>query len=298
MNTLLTEHGLATCVLRDAFAEVRVVPALGGKITSLRRLRSGREWLWSAPDGRGLHGNRVGDAFEHGTLAGIDDCLPTVGPCRLGAATLPDHGEVWSRACAVDAAAWQGRGELRTTLTLGTLPLRFERRLCLRDGLLILAYRLVNLSSAPQPWLWALHPLFAWQPGDRIELPAEVRTARVESQRALGLPSVCAWPAPASGFDLARMSAPTTAPWCLKLFTGPLHEGHASVVNEHTGDRLTIRFDVQENPYLGIWLTRGGWNGFEHFALEPTNQAADIPAADPFIGAGETRDWQVSLKAA
>ncbi|MBC8012220.1 MAG: hypothetical protein H7067_19225, partial [Burkholderiales bacterium] len=243
MNThLLTEHGFATYVLRDSHAEVRVVPALGGKITSLRSLRTGREWLWSAPDGRGLHTNQVGDAFEGGPMAGIDDCLPTVAPCRLGDSALPDHGEVWSRACNVDATAWSARGELKTSLTLSTLPLRFERTLSLRVGALTLAYRLTNHSAVPQPWLWALHPLFAWQAGDRIELPAEVTTMRVSCELALGLTGVCAWPAPAAGFDLSRMTAPTTAPWYLKLFTGPMHEGRAAVVNDRTGDRLELRF--------------------------------------------------------
>jgi hypothetical protein len=26
---------------------------------------------------------------------------------------------------------------------------------------------------------------------------------------------------------------------------------------------------------LGIWITRGGWHGYEHAALEPTNAASD-----------------------
>jgi hypothetical protein len=30
-----------------------------------------------------------------------------------------------------------------------------------------------------------------------------------------------------------------------------------------------------ENNGLGLWLTRGGWHGHHHFAIEPTNAGAD-----------------------
>ena len=29
---------------------------------------------------------------------GIDECLPTVLPCKIGRKALPDHGELWNQS--------------------------------------------------------------------------------------------------------------------------------------------------------------------------------------------------------
>jgi hypothetical protein len=38
---------------------------------------------------------------------------------------------------------------------------------------------------------------------------------------------------------------------------------------------LTIRWADSCNPIFGLWLTRGGWHGHHHLALEPTNAKDD-----------------------
>jgi hypothetical protein len=80
-----------------------VLPEIGGKMISLMRVASGREFLLLPP----LHAPHpyprplYGDLFEkHGTN-GFDECLPTIAPCKYpgnGPAgdPLPDHGELWS----------------------------------------------------------------------------------------------------------------------------------------------------------------------------------------------------------
>ena len=62
------------------------------------------------------------------------------------------------------------------------------------------------------------------------------------------------------------------APGC---FATGFADGLAEIRNRTTGDRLTIRFDPTELPALGIWITRGGWNGYHHFAIEPTHAPFD-----------------------
>jgi hypothetical protein len=74
---------------------------------------------------------------------------------------------------------------------------------------------------------------------------------------------------------------------CVKAFAGPLREGRAALVNDTTGDRLGLQWDVRENPLLGLWLNRGH-AGFHHIALEPTNGAPDAldAAVDTWRQAG------------
>jgi len=291
--------GFATYVLRSGEAEVRVVPALGAKITSLRDLRSGREWLWSAPDGRELRENSAGDAFEAGSMAGIDECVPTIAPSRLGDQMLPDHGEAWARAWTVNKSLLK-EGRLHTSLDLECLPLRIERELTLEAAVLTLRYRLINLSSVAQPGFWALHPLFARREGDRIELPCDVADVKVDSQLGLDLPAgaAVAWPSPNAGVNFSTLTNTAGAAWCAKLFVTNPNCNRAAIANDITGDRLDIDFESERRLHLGIWITRGGWNGFDHFALEPTTHAADTPcdadaATDDLLLPHATRSWSI-----
>ncbi len=66
--------------------------------------------------------------------------------------------------------------------------------------------------------------------------------------------------------------------------------------------RLDYRLENRGNHTLGIWLTRDGWNGYHHIALEPANGAADILTAAVKAGHGgllapkEKQSWQVKLR--
>ena len=74
-------------------------------------------------------------------------------------------------------------------------------------------------------------------------------------------------------------------PACVKVFAGPLQESWAEVANSSSGDRLKLVWDAKDCDTLGIWLTRGGWHGHHHLALEPTNGAPDSLA----VAAGERK---------
>jgi len=86
-----TVSGFPAIALRSPEIEVVVVPALGMKLTNLRRLR-GREWLWRNEQ-IPLRLPGSGTSYvETADSGGWDECFPTVGPSL----DLPDHGELWS----------------------------------------------------------------------------------------------------------------------------------------------------------------------------------------------------------
>ena len=67
----------------------------------------------------------------------------------------------------------------------------------------------------------------------------------------------------------------TRPPACAKAFAGPLQQGRAEVFNAISRDRLTFEWNAAACNTLGVWLTRGGWNGHHHLALEPATGASD-----------------------
>lgn len=299
---LATEQGFTVVRLVSARVEVAVIPALGAKLFSLRALASGREWLWRPPGPTRLFANRLGDAFTGGTLIGADECLPTIGACTVAGRELPDHGEAWSVPWELDDAALV-RGEVTTVLRLARSPLAITRTATLADATLRLDYELRNLSPVRQPFLWALHPLLSLEDGDRLHLPGEVRELRVESARQ---PDAArgdrwSWPSPGLGVDLHRLALAGDAAYA-KVFAGPLGEGTARIANARTGDGLEFRWPADELPYVGVWLTRGGWRGAHHPAIEPTNAPVDTldaalkePTPALWVDANAVRRWSVQL---
>ncbi len=300
MSVPVTEiqDGFNVHVMRSADVEVRIIPALGAKIASLINLNTGREWMWSPPE-RKLFSNRTGDSFPQGTTLGADECFPTIAACSWHGLNLPDHGEVWTEAWTVESVG----ASLRTRLKCPISPFVIERTATLSTQRLTLDYGLINTGNDPEEYLWALHPLLCIQPGDRIELPAS--SVRVDAAMRCplgGRGRRWNWPVPVTGISLDQMDFGRHGPAAVKVYTDDLREGNAAVINDRTGDRLEFRFELEEINTVGLWINRGGWNGYHHVALEPTNGAPDpldtaVREWGRFgrLNPGETRKWKLQI---
>ena len=282
-HAIRREQGFEVYVLGNPQIELAIVPELGAKIISLKNRRTGREWMWYPATGLKLFQNWPGDAFSNGPLVGMDECLPTIEPCVWRGRKLPDHGEIWTAAWQVDADAWKN-GILKTSISLKISPFDFQRTIELHANEVHLNYRLANQSSSPEYFLWAMHPLLRLQSDDQLVLPKSTRA----------LLDGAAW------IDAVDSAVPDGN--CSKLLAGPLAEGITSIHNRRTDDRLQFEWSPSENNALGLWLTRGGWHGHHHFAIEPTNAGADAlteAVAREWSGTlagASTTTWEVRLR--
>ena len=290
-----TIDGFSTCTLDNGRLAVVAVPELGGRLVSLRSA-GGREWFDHPGDELRLWRNRPGDAFGTSTHAGLDECLPTVGACTMAGRALPDHGSCWAVPWQVLSASAQ---TLRLAVDLPDQPLRLERTATLDGTALRLDYLLKNTGTAPVPWGWAFHGLLTLRPGDRIELPAEALSMGVECQRLaqpLDAPT-WAWPSPRPDLHLDRADLGGDDAYT-KLFTPRLKTGRAALVGAD-GQRLDFTWDTAESPWLGLWITRGGYRGQHGVALEPTTTPCDrldqAGAAVRWLAPGEQATWSVRL---
>lgn len=279
MSTEVTAiDGFHAYTIRGDRTSATIVPELGAKVVSLRNEVSKREWLWHPGEKLRLFRNPPTDLFEISPLAGWDECIPTIASCRWKDRALPDHGEVWALPWTLLSADKQ---KIALGIDLPVSPFRFERTLAWEDRALVASYKLVNRSNDEEEFLWAVHPLFAVQEGDWIDVPAETR-------ELLGKP---AW--------LDTLDLSTVPDGCVKTFASPLNEGRAAIANKVTGDRLALSWNVQEHDILGIWLTRGGWRGHHHLALEPTSGMPDSLAEHSrcaILPARGTRTWSVRFE--
>ena len=283
---------------------VMIVPQLGAKIVSLRNKITGRQWCWHPGDHLELFRNDYGDPFEKSPHAGVDECFPTVGECSVKGRDLPCHGEVWAEPWEVDKSEWR-KGVILTRVTPRRSPFTLTRRLSLQENRIHLDYSLRNRGSEPESFLWSLHPLLRLTSGDRVELPPQVRELNIEC--AHGAPdgreeAIWPWPAPFTGFQLDRFELGKNPGCRFKGFTEALSEGWARIRNENSGDTLKVCWNVEQNPFLGVWMTRGGYRGFHDVAaLEPTNAPTDFLSKVPpndlsVLLPGNVRNWSVALE--
>jgi galactose mutarotase-like enzyme len=281
-----TVQGFELFGLRNDRVELAVMPELGAKVAGLRNLRSGREWMWTPPQGAHFRAVPTGTPFDQSSLVGADECLPTIGPCTWRGVELPDHGEAWSAAWDLDRLAFV-HGQIVTRVQLQRAPFWVERSIALEGNVITVDYALRNLETAPHEFMWAFHPLFAPNEGDQLLLPPDCHWVRCEV--AFNCPlgqrgDRWRWPLPVEGIYLDRLDLGREDA-AVKLFTEPLTTGWATIRNDRTGDELRYSFDVGTVDTLGIWINRGGWNGYHHLAVEP-----GIGAPDPLDVA--VNDWK------
>lgn len=283
--------------------ELVVVPAVGGRVVSLRDVRRRREWLLqgSPPDAEQLAAWSAEEAVFSGPESfGWDECLPTVSVCEdpFDASALPlrDHGDQWGREA--DLVTDPGRGTVETTWSESRSRYRF-RRLSLGDERTVLAeYALTSLAQAP-----LAHPLVAaCRPRTRARLvprPARVSRARCSGSIGIDLPASAAWPDAglADGREMSLACVRTGAGWAAKLYAEPPDEIRAVAPN---GDRLDLDWDRGFATSLGGWPADGP--SVEQVALEPTMPGHDAlegamaDGVERTLGPGERVEWWVRLR--
>jgi galactose mutarotase-like enzyme len=305
-------------VIRAGNCSVTLMPAMGGKIASLR---VGDNELLQTPLNP-LAPRTPTMAFSDSDASGWDECLPSVAECTVeteaGPAAVPDHGDLWR-------VRWQVLDVTEDSATLRakcfSLPLELTRSLILAESpsgwSLQLLYSLTNLGIYRVPWVWAAHPLFAVDPGDRIVLPSEIASLRLEGSAAhrLGVNGdSVSWPLAksqsqsrdASGFDLSLVPD-LDSEIGDKLFAGPFGSAQSawcSFERRRLGLRLTVRFDPSLTPYLGLWLCYGGWPespGKKQFCIAPEPATAPVDSLaktgpwSRWLDPGETINWPMEL---
>jgi galactose mutarotase-like enzyme len=309
-----TVAGFPAVALRSDEVEVVAVPAIGMKLTHLRRLR-GREWLWRNAE-RPLALSRAGAAYtETAYSGGWGECFPTVAASAIpgapaGTPPLPDHGELWTADWASSMYEHAEGTTLASTARGARLPYEFHREVtCVRDAPVVrLRYRVRHTGGAPFAWIWSPHPLFNVQPGATLTLCGvhQAKLGAVHGRDDLACDDMVSWPG-AIGGHAETFTFPDPGGWAIKLFADAGATGRAVVTDPREGERLELTADPSEVPQVGVWINCGGWG-------PPGGKPAYNLALAPCIGApdrledavlawgtaetlapGEERRWSVSV---
>jgi galactose mutarotase-like enzyme len=264
---------------------LQISSELGAKIVSLVRRASGYEFLLQSvipPETKPYYG----EVYDERRSFGFDECVPTVDPCTypgapFAGAELPDHGEVWSIPWKIER---RGAGSIKLSAGGRALPYRFEKEITLEQSGFRIVYAMQNESDTAFHYNWSAHPLL-----------------RAREDTSVSLPSA---DGPIDAFSVVPRGS------CEMRFTRRLNsdEGWCSVTWPDAGERLRYSFDPARVPYIGLWITNGGWppasDRRQHaIALEPClapNSLASAIQRDeaPLLAPLSRESWELRIRVA
>lgn len=270
-------------ILTSERLELRIRPDLGGRIEDFIDRATGKQWLWH-PDGYrgGPRSLPVGASYDDHWSGGWDDLFPSDAACHFHGRDLPDHGEIWSQAwTAVELEP----SSVRLAYECKSVPARIEKLVSVAGNVATLTYTITNLSDAPLPHLFKLHPAMAIEAGDRLLMPrCKVEAVDIGFSGLIGVGGKTDYPSAldknhhAISIDVVPPRAARTQEF---IYLTELAEGWCGLRNERTGTAFLLRFSLDHLPYVWQFQTYGGWRDHYVAVLEPcTNVPKDLVAAE------------------
>ncbi|MGQ7844741.1 hypothetical protein ACUNV4_09700 [Granulosicoccus sp. 3-233] len=292
----MTDPALIT--LASDRLQVSVAPTFGARVTELRDLASGRNWLVSGP----TVGSPDNDAQYLGEQArGWDECFPTVAPCVHPdwPEPLRDHGEIWGRRthCELSDACILSSSQVGDCL--------FQRWLIVTGSTIHLRYRLTNEGKTSLPWMWSQHCLLRSRTGDRLFLQGVDGALQLSGAtgQASETDSSFHWPCfNAERPDLRDPQAQPSA-WACKAYGSVAEFCEAGIRNEQ--ESIRFRWESSQMPFVGVWLNHGAWPAdkpVHQLAFEPTTAPADdlnhaaLAGHARWLPAGQEDEWTLTIQ--
>lgn len=267
-------------VLENEFLKLSVLKAFGAKIASIYHKPMGFEFLhqpvkqsYDVPVYTEAEGKPSID-FSHYDTSGLDECFPTIDACSYeGQAKtyhLADHGEIWysegnhrieahalPRGIGKELAEDEEQYALISEFDLKTMPFHFKRAVVLQDASIVLDYEVQNHGEEELPFLWALHGL-----------------ARLEKDTELILPEGELLNVMNEDYDFDSFDKMLIAQYpknaMVKFYLEhPVDTGKASILYAKQNLRVNYKWKVKDAPYLGVWVTTGGFKKEKNLAIEP-----------------------------
>lgn len=268
MKDIILENDLARCV---------ILPELGGKIASFylkeqdfELFFQNKEEMYKLP--------KIDDDFAEFDASGFDDAFPNINAEYVdlyGKSVLyPDHGEIWS-------ACFDFKGN-KDSIDLyyesERLPYSYHKNVRLEDNRLILSYKITNTDDDISfPYIWTMHGLTNCEENMEIIFPEGTKEVlNAQDSKYLGkIGTVHSFPATRAldntVFYLNEILPHRSNNTNKYYINGPVSSGECGIYYPSKQVQFKLTYDKKALPYLGFWVTEGGFRGDYNCALEPSN---------------------------
>ena len=263
-------------VLENENLKIVIHPYLGGKITSFYLKEKEFELSAQSSQEQAQARNRVEAENRRDNFApyayGMDDAFPNVNQEVIDwegrMLSYPDHGEIWSADFDI---CEQSSDEVRIRWQSPEFNYLYEMCMKLNGHTLEIEYHIVNHGKEELPCIWTWHGLLRYEQDMEIILPKNVLYYRnVLDDCILGKEGMV-YPLQNGVYDFTRMPNPVECDMVKYYNEEDVTEGHCGIYYPTQNVSHYLDYDAKMFPYLGIWITAGGFQGDFNAALEPTN---------------------------
>ena len=268
VQLFFAEHkGLQAAVLENELLKVIILPERGGKTASILH-KPKRFELLAQPSGEysPLLPNMD---FSKGDASGFDDAFPSIDGETVmvdgKAVAYPDHGEVWTMPMEAhfieDGVVLVGKSSI--------LPYRYQKRVWLDGDKVCYHYDITHTGGAPFPCLWVCHGLMRYEPDMRLSYPRGMGFAQnVLANPELGESGIH-HPLVGGAYDFSTVPPRESHTMVKYYLQGHCPQGRCGIFYPTQNVVCELEFDNVMLPYLGFWLTAGGYRGEYNCAFEP-----------------------------
>lgn len=242
-----------------------IVPAMGGKLTSVYNKILNKEFLWHNP-GLDLGLNAAGRDYDSHFWGGIDELLPNDIEETVDGLDYPDHGELWTSSLQYELK----ENKLIVYGKLAQCGLYYSKTLSLElsSPVIHLDYSIINESGYTRHFLWKMHAALQITAGDRLLTSA--RNAKVVYPEASRFTTMDAfnWPL-VEGVDAAVVPEKANSMDFFYLYEAL--EGEMGMISGNGKHLFAYRYDQQVFPFQWYFASYGKFNDHYTAILEPAS---------------------------
>ncbi|MBE6068408.1 MAG: DUF5107 domain-containing protein [Clostridium lundense] len=262
--------------IENDFLRVIVIPELGGKIASIfikdkdfELLFQNKEQFYKTP--------QLYSSFEEFDASGFDDAFPTIDESNVFIngknVVYPDHGEI--RTAKFDYKLENEKVALKYKSAI--LNYDYKKTIYLQGDRVVVEYNIENLGETEFPCIWAMHCLINCEKDMQLLFPkGTYKVINVHESKYLGeVSKVHSYPVTkdknGNNIHLDRVLDMTSNNEEKYYAHGAVNEGKCGAYYPSEDVTYNVYFDKKKLPYVGFWVTEGGFRGDYNCALEPTN---------------------------
>lgn len=258
-------------VLENSFIRAIILPEFGGKISSFVFLENNYDVV--SPNVSVEYLKSYYDTpFEKRDASGLDDAFPTIDAENIiingRKYHYTDHGEIWRSEFDV-----LNCNNTKVFLQYYSQENKYyyKKNIELLDNSLIISYEIFNDNDIDYPCLWAFHGLMKYEEDMVLKYPKDtIFFLNACNDKLLGKEGEI-FNIKNNIYDfnkvLDRQSKDTKKYYIKDKIT----EGFCAFEYPSKNIKCEYRFDHNKLPYLGVWITSGGYRNDYNCAFEPSN---------------------------
>lgn len=252
--------------------KIIILPEIGGKIASIYHINKDFEFVFQNREDNYRH-PELYNKFENFDAAGFDDAFPTIDCSEVefqGEIIIyPDHGEIWTGSFQILSLE---DNNVVLQYESKILPYVYTKTIRLSNNNEIkISYDIKNNGKEKLPCIFAAHYLVNYNRDMEICLPKGTRELLiVQDSNELGkVGTVYDYNDPKTKEKLCHFNWANTPNTQKYYINHKVEYGVCSIKYHNINLEYILKYDKNKLPYLGFWITEGGFRGDFNCALEP-----------------------------